>query len=390
MSTEETIFGVRHGSNVHLYPSVEELNRFLSTPKKTDTIETHEQDLAVYREMLENVASFANERQHGEAYDYFRNRMLYGTLSHCSFFNPSLKSCVEQFKYHLHTLSTLQFKKTSAFITSAEQEISRLNPNKKTDAVKLAWLQGLVNERKRNFETLQKHRAELVHELRDIAQYISVNLGKIAQRCRKAIAILRDLQNAGQEEQRLVEEIKTRFKDDLRQALRQNLVTHKDLEAAKKDASVLAQEIALLLREDVKALTALYESIQQHTRKSAGDIDMLLRWAESSNDLAFEELVSLFRKIEKVLVTLASNHDFRVKAPATLSATARRDILVETRAMMHHGLFKQLWKERRVQAERRSGRDRRLSRYASVGASERRRVADRRSGKERRGVEISM
>jgi predicted nucleotidyltransferase len=390
MWTEETIFGVRHGSNVHLYPTVEELNRFLSSPKSTGTMETHEHDLTAYREMLDNVTSFTNERQHGEAYDYFRNRMLYGVLTHCSFFHPSLKSCVEQFKYHLHSLSTLQFSKTSAFIASAEQEISRLNPNKKTDAVKLAWLQGLVNERKRNFETLQKHRNDLVNELRDIALYISVNLGRIAQRCRKSIAVLRDVQNDGHEERRLLEEIKTRFKEDLRQSLRQNLVTQKDLEAAKKDSAVLSQEISLLLREDMKALTALYGSIQQHTRKAAGDIDTLLRWAENSNDFVFEELVNLFRKIEKVLVTLTSNHDFRIKAPATLSATARRDILVETRATMHHSLFKHLRTERRVHVERRSGRDRRSSRYERVGVPERRQTTDRRSGKERRGAEINV
>jgi hypothetical protein len=57
---------------------------------------------------------------------------------------------------------------------------------------------------------------------------------------------------------------------------------------------------------------------------------------------------------------------------------------------MHHNFFQQLQKERRVHVERRSGRDRRASRYDSYGAIERRRVADRRSGKDRRGREAIM
>jgi hypothetical protein len=188
----------------------------------------------------------------------------------------------------------------------------------------------------------------------------------------------------------LAEEINNCFKEDLRHALSENLVTHKDLEVAKRDAAVISQEIALLLREDVQALTSLFEAIRNHTRKAMGDINTLLRWAESSKDLAFEELVNLFQKIEKVLVLLVSTHDFRVKAPATLSVTARRDILVETRAKMHHNLFQQLRKERRVHIERRSGRDRRSARYETLGAPERRRVAERRSGKDRRGMEARL
>ncbi len=49
--------------------------------------------------------------------DGFREQMLYGVLGHSHLVKPALKSAVEQYKFHVHTLSELDLKKPSAFIT---------------------------------------------------------------------------------------------------------------------------------------------------------------------------------------------------------------------------------------------------------------------------------
>jgi len=51
---------------------------------------------------------------------------------------------VEQYKFHINTLSQLDLKKPSAFIKSAEEEIARLNPKKKDEVARKERLLVLV------------------------------------------------------------------------------------------------------------------------------------------------------------------------------------------------------------------------------------------------------
>ena len=157
MTKDKSIFGLRFGSNEELAPTREELEVFLKSPKEEGRRELHGNDLATYRELLEAVEAFEQHQQQQYAAPLsFRDKMFYGVLGHSHFFSPVLASEVEQFKYHLHTLLTLDLKKPTAFIKSAEAEMSRLNPKKRDDAVKLARLHTMVDERKKTLETTRE------------------------------------------------------------------------------------------------------------------------------------------------------------------------------------------------------------------------------------------
>jgi hypothetical protein len=310
--------------------------------------------------------------------------MFYGVLRHSCFFDPALKSAVEQYKYHLHELIALDFKKPTAFIKSAEEEIRRLNPKKKDDEVKLIRLRGMVDERKKTLETLKKRRAALTEELGYIARYTRDNLVKINSRCEASIVVLVDLQIARNEENRLIEDIKTRFKEDLKNLLHHGPVTRQHLEAVKKDVAMLSKEISVLLREDVYTLTRLYEAIHDHTKKIARKIDALMAEIERKKNKRFEEDGKLFAQVEQVLVSLMSDHHFELKATEIRTETAHESILFEKRKEMLDHLFELLQKERRSSNNRRAGEDRRRFNDPDYKGTKRRSGKDRRSGKSRR------
>src|SRR5208337_3767221 len=131
MAIDKTIFGLRFGANDELFPLQEDLRAFLDSPKDKNSKVLHREDLAAYNEMLENI----------------RAKMFYSALGHVSFFNQAFRSAVEQYKFHLHELRSVDFKKPTAFIKSAEEEISRLSPKKKGEAARLARLRKMVDER---------------------------------------------------------------------------------------------------------------------------------------------------------------------------------------------------------------------------------------------------
>jgi hypothetical protein len=276
------------------------------------------------------------------------------------------------------------------FMTTAQREREKLNPKKQQDAAKLARLQGLMSERQRTLDALQQDRIDLARELLDIARYVSENLGKIAMLCHAAISLLGNVQKMGDDERWFIEEITTRFQEALRNAPRGGTMTKADLNAAKRDGAILAREFAVLARGDASALSGLYDSIQNHIRRSAREIENLIASVEKFKDLTVEEEAHRFRKIEQALVSLLTDHDFRLQVAETRSQTLHRDILVERREELISRLFQQLQQERRGRHERRSGRDRRTSTAESYHGPERRKGRERRSGKNRRGPEVGQ
>jgi hypothetical protein len=283
----------------------------------------------------------------------------------------------------------MDFKKPAMFIASAEQEMQKLNPKKQQDVIKLARLRGLVNERKRTLEALQRDRIDLASELLEIARYISENLSKIADLCRSVIGALGSANTKGTEERCFLEEITTRFQEALKNAPRGGAMTPADLNSAKRDAAILSQEFAELLREDISALSGLYEAIQNHTRQAAQKIGSLVGAIEKSKGRLLEEEARTFRTIEEALVSLLTDHDFQLQVSTTRSQTLRRDILVERRSEMLDSLLQQVQQERRGRYERRSGKDRRTAGEENYQGLERRRGRDRRAGKKRRHSEYS-
>jgi hypothetical protein len=307
--------------------------------------------------------------------------MFYEVLSHSCFFNTALKSAVEQYKYYVHELTTLNFKKPTAFIKTAKEEMGRLNPKKRDDAAKLAKLQNMVDERARTIEALLRRRATLADELNCLARYIRDNLSEIAKLCGTSISILRDLMTEGQEERLLIDEIKTYFKEQLKNALHQGAITKQDLETAKKDVAALSGEVSALLREDSYALTKLYEAIRDHTKKSALEIDALLAKIDGKKNKDFEDFDRLFALVEPVLVSLVSDYHFELDVKPAHTETAHEHILLEKRKENLNYIFEVLQKERRLRSPRRKVAERRKSKDPNYKGPERRAGKDKRTGK---------
>ena len=310
--------------------------------------------------------------------------MFYGVLGHSRFFSPVLMSAVEQYDYHLHALMTLDVKKPMAFIRAAEDEMSRLNPNKKNDAVKLARLLTMVDDRKKTLKLFEKRQPALVKELGDIAQYLRDNLVMIQKRCETSIVVLVDFQLSRKKENQLIEDIKTHFKEQLRDSLHNGPLARQYVETIKKDVAQLAKEISSMFREDVYALTGLYEAIHDHTKKIACEIDTLMAKPERGKDKSIENNRELFTKGGKVLVSLISEYHFELKPAMIRSQTSHEDILSEKRKELLDEVFELLQKERRSRADRRSAQDRRKFTASNITGPERRTGKDRRSGKKRR------
>ena len=72
--------------------------------------------------------------------------------------------------------------------------MARLNPKKKDDQQKIARLQALIDQRKKDLEALTKRRQVMVGELYHIAAYVRDNIVKVQQLCEDAIARLARLQ----------------------------------------------------------------------------------------------------------------------------------------------------------------------------------------------------
>ena len=305
-------------------------------------------------------------------------------LGRSSFVKHALKSAVEEYQFHLHALRALDFRKPEAFIRAAEEEMGRLNLKKKDDAAKLARLRGMIEERRRTIEILGKRRAVLAAELGDIAQYIRDNLVKIEKLCEASIVVLVDVQLRQKKENQLIEYLKTQFKERLKDSLHQGSITRQHLESVKEDVSLLSKEISALIREDVYAMTGLFEAIHGHAKNIAGGINALLVQTGGKESKGFEEESGLFAQIEGTLVTLLSEYRFELKATEVRTQTAYEDIFLEKRREMLAYLFDLLEKERRIPADRRSATDRRKFNNPDRKGPERRSGKDRRSGKNRR------
>ncbi len=383
MTTGTTIFGLRFGSNADLNPTQEELERFLEQAKQAGSPEREGDDLAMYGTMLKALNT--HERREPDASpEGFREKMFYGVLSHSRFFNPGLKLAVEQYKYHRHAHALLDFRKPSAFVKSAEEEMARLSPKKKDEAARLDRLRALTEERKRALDSMEKRRAALTNELRLVIFYIKDNLRELARLCEGAIVMLVDLQVSEREEKRLVEDIKEQFKEQLRDALHAGQVSREDLATVKRDVEALSKEVAGLLRDDIYAMTGLFEGIHDHVQKTVAAIDGSLARAEGEEGAGLDGERRFFAEVDEELTTLVKNYHFELKTTVPKSETGHGHILVEKRREILGRLFEVLKKERRTLLDRRTGEERRETDASFVSDIEQRSGIDRRTGRDRR------
>ncbi len=387
MGTERSIFGLRFDSDASLNPTEEELSVFLESPKRLGGRDLHRDDLTRYSRLLESLRAFERRELPDSVLQDIREKMFYAVLGHSHFVAPGLKLAVEQFKYHLHELASLDPAKPAAFIRIAKAEMKGLNAKKKEEAKRLTRLHVMVEERKRSLAILARRRPALVEELNSIAGYVRENLVRIERLCKAALAILADPHILQQEEKELINDVKEQMREELKDSLHARGLSRDDLEAAKRDMSVLANEISSLRREDVGAMVRLYEAVHDHVRAHIAQIDRLLAGRRRDQDWSPEDDKALFSQLERILVSLVSNYRFEFRAPELRSETAHDHVLRDVRRGLHDSLSRLLERDRRVRKERRSGTDRRRIGWSHIQASERRKGVDRRSGKNRR-VEI--
>ena len=384
MAKDTSIFGLRFRSNADLNPTRYELEHFLASTNKAGTREPQGSDLTRYHGLIDSLREFAQGQHADEEAQDIRDRMFYGVLGLSQFFNPALELAVAQFKYHLHLLAAPDIRKTAMFIKSAEQEMASLNSKKKEHAARLAHLRGIIEERMQALSALKRRRADLVQEMSDIAQYIGENLVRIDRLCEASIVILVDLEVSQQAKKQLIKDIKDQFTDRLRDSLERGPVSQLQIEDAKRDVAVLSREISALVREDVYALTALYEAVLEHARRFAGAIEGLLVKSRGGQDGSGQGDLAVFAELEQVLVALIKDYRFELKAAAVHSETAHEDVLREKRRDLLDRIFALLEKERRARRDRRTGEERRRKRPPGRLPSERREGKERRSGKSRR------
>ncbi len=245
----------------------------------------------------------------------------------------------------------------------------------------------MVEDRKQAIELLQKQWAVVTTELDHIARYIRDNLLKVANLCEASIVVLVDFQLQRRQEARLIEDIKSYFKDQLRESLRQGPITKLHLEAVKKDVDMLSKEISAQVREDVYAISGLCEAIYGHVKGKAGELSALIARIEEKAGSGSEDEAPLFAQLERVLVALLSEYQFELNLNAVRTETTHKTIFQEKRREMLAHLFKLLERERRAPRDRRSTADRRKFADTNNRGWERRRNEERRTGKNRRKAE---
>ena len=311
-----------------------------------------------------------------------RQKMFYGVLDQSRFVSPGLMLAVVQYKYHLHNLVALDFKKPAAFIKTAEEEGKKLNPKKKDDAAKLARLQGMVEERKGVLVGLKKRQQALADELLQIAGYVRDNLVQIVKLCKASIVILVEVQVSGTMEARLIKDMTEDFKAQLRAARANGGIA---LDVVSKDVAALSRQISGLVRDDVYSITRLYEAIHDHASEAVNRIDALITEAKKARERSHEDDVALFSKLDQALLGLVSDYHFELHTTSLWSETAYEHILLEKRKEMLEYFFDLLNRERRARSDRRTGGERRKFNELNIIASNRRAGKERRSGRSRRG-----
>lgn len=343
--TEGSLFGLRFRSNEDLQPGPEELRTFLESPKKPGGRERHGDALSAYLQLLSRVETFDQGQRQGGATQDFRERMLLGVLSHSHLFKPSLKSAVEQYLYHCHQLAIIDLKKPLSFIKSAEEEIGRLNAKKQDDQPKIARLQGMIDQRNKDLEALRKRWRALTKELSDIAVYIRENLAKVQALCESSITVLVSLQLGGEKKGELIEDVKSHFKEQVRDSLQAGPVTKQYLETLKEDVATLAQRLSQQVLEDIYAVTKIYEDIHDHARKGAGRLLDLLPQINAKRYKDLDEDKRLFGRLEEVLLSLVNDLRLEPEAIAPVAAESGQEkILLEKRREMLDHVFALLGK----------------------------------------------
>jgi len=383
MTIPKPIFGLRFHSNVEIQPTHEELEAFLAGGSAKGGRERHG-GLERYQKLLNDVAAFRQARPQDPVRLDLRSNMYYSVLSHSQLFNQPLKSAVEQYKYLLHDIQTIDLRKPASFIRAALEEIARLNPKKKDQAARRERLLVMVNEREEELAKRTKRMTAAADELINIAAYVRENLARIMDLCQTSITVLRDFRSGRETEHQLIEDIKTHFKEQLRDSLHQGPVTKQYVETLQREVALLSQELSTLIGHDVHALIGLYQSIHDHAESITRGLAAALAALENKKDRTAADAGAHFAQAERLLVSLVSDYRFELTIAEPNVQTVYPSILLEKRREALDRLFSLLNRERRAPRDRRANRERRLRSAAGYTGTDRRSKKERRAGKDRR------
>ena len=335
----QSIFGLRFQSNAALQPSAEDMRAFLARPKD-GAAGAHKDELSVYQDYVAQVRDFERGSGRGPASNDIRSKIVLSALSHSQFFKHTLQTAVEQFKYHRSRLSAIDLKKPLAFIKSAEEEISRLNPKKKEDQGKIARLQQMADLRVKDVAVMVRSRRELIEELRNIAVYVKEDLVKITGLCETSITTLVGLHLEGKKKNQLIEDIKNHFKEQVRDQLRLGPVTMQYVETLKQDVAQLSKQLSDHVLEDIFAATKVYEELHDHAKLHAARFARSIDKVKSMDAEDVDAVRTTFGELEDDLVKLISLLRLDTAPGKAISAETEFDkIIVEKRAEMLDHLF---------------------------------------------------
>jgi hypothetical protein len=221
-------------------------------------------------------------------------------------------------------------------------------------------------------------------ELRRIALYIRDNLSRIGRLCEKSIVVLAETGIGQQKEKQLIEDIKNLYKVKFKEALHRGNTSRQDLENAKEELDLLTTEMSIHAREDADVLTQSYETLLEQVKRTVQELDAVLAQIEHNKSGSVLESTELFKRIERVLISLLSDCRIDPKPSGIHTDTPHAGILRNKRREMLSYLFEQVRKERRVRKDRRSLLERRKINKPDYAGPERRRNKERRTAGSRR------
>ncbi|OGW39269.1 MAG: hypothetical protein A2010_02150 [Nitrospirae bacterium GWD2_57_9] len=336
MTLDHSLYRLLPETSREILPTAEELNVFLASPRKPGGTELHRDDLVLIAERTAAIEEHL--RASGVALD---EKLFYGVFAQARLYTPELLSAIEHFKFYRDSLARIDLKKPVAFIRSAEEEIARLKPHKKDEEPRIKRLQALIEERRRDLESQKKRWPALSRALAGAGRAIRDEFAAVQKRCEASIAMLVDLQVGKKAESRVIEDIKTHFKDQLRDYLQHGPVTKEYVESMKETVARLSKKISVQLLEDIYAMTGLYETIHDHAGQCRERLEPLIPkpgTVSGTHDLDKDK--ELFTLMEQELLRLLSAVPLDFKPPQdVLDDAEHRQILVEKRRNILDHLF---------------------------------------------------
>jgi hypothetical protein len=378
MTKDKNIFGPRSSAIPKLRPTLQQVTDFLDDTPKQAGGARHATDVIRYLKLLHRIEKYEIRKQAACDGQDARERMLLEALSRSGYMNEALLLAVGEYKYHLHTLAALDFARPEEFIRTAEAKRRKLSKTRIIDVERMIRLDERVAERKKILKGLGERWKGRAEELRGIARYVKDNLARVELMCRRCIGVIVEHEMGRSVERQLIEDIKGRFREQLKSELGRRKVTRTEAEKAREEADAIAAGLKRTITVDLFRMAGTFEAIHDHVNRIGGELavplDELLAGTLAMNQGTF----ALFRRIERALVALVADYPAQLDPEMARAGAAAPALVEEQRQIMLDRLFADLQRERRARKDRRELKDRRKAQDPNYSGPE------RRSGRNRR------